>query len=221
MGTHQIAFNYNTEGIELTMPEYGRNVQQLINVCKTINDDKERQAFAEAIIDLMQTITPYNRNYEEHRKKLWHHFFRIAKYNINVSPPPGLEISRESDIIVPDIIKYPSSIDRYRHYGAYVNNMIAKARSLDDEEKRKAFALIIAVYMKTAFRNWNREHFISDDSIKEDLANMSNGELKLGDDITLEVIQGTPRHLRHKNFKKDNKGNKYNRNNKFKKNKRG
>lgn len=68
MGIHQITFSYNTEESEIKMPEYGRNVQALINVCKRIVDDYERQGYAEAIVDLMQNITPYNRNYEEHRK---------------------------------------------------------------------------------------------------------------------------------------------------------
>lgn len=210
MGIHDITFNYNTQGTELTMPEYGRNVQQLVGYCKSIQDLEERQAFAEAIVELMQIITPYNRNYEEHRKKLWHHFFRIADYNINVSPPYEMDISKESDIIKPDKIQYPKSSDRYRHYGAYINNMIDKAKQLEDPAKKEAFALIIASYMKTAFRNWNKEHYISDESIKEDLANISQGELRLGDEVAIEVSQGTPRHLRQKYNHKNNK-------NKFKK----
>ncbi len=221
MGIHQINFNYNTEGSELIMPEYGRNVQMLINVCKTIEDDWERQGFAESIIELMQIITPYNRNFEEHRKKLWHHFFRIAKYDIKVNPPVGMEFSKELDFVKPEKISYPLNAEKFRHYGSYVSEMISKAKSLDDPEKKKAFALIIASYMKTAIRNWNKEHFISDESIKEDLANMSKGELRISDDVTLEVNQGTPRHLRNRNFQKGGHRGKFNNNkNKFKRNNR-
>ncbi|NOT36259.1 MAG: DUF4290 domain-containing protein, partial [Saprospiraceae bacterium] len=120
MGIHDIRFNYNTQVSELTMPEYGRNVQQLITFCKSIPDQEERQGFADAIVELMQVITPYNRNFEEHRKKLWHHFFRIADYNIDVKPPYDMDISREADIIKPEKIIYPKSTDKYRHYGAYI-----------------------------------------------------------------------------------------------------
>lgn len=210
MGNHIITFNYNTQVTELTMPEYGRNIQQLITYCKTIEDSKIRQGCAEAIIDLMQIITPYNRNFEEHRKKLWHHFFRIAKYEIDVTTPYDMELSKELDIVKPNKIDYPKNSDRYRHYGSYVNNMIQKAKELEDPAKKEAFAKLIAGYMKTAFRNWNREHFVSDESIKDDLANMSQGSLQLSEDITLEVSQGTPRHLRQKSYHKNNK-------NKFKK----
>lgn len=218
MGIHQITFSYNTEESEIKMPEYGRNVQALINVCKRIADDNERQGFADAIVDLMQIITPYNRNYEEHRKKLWHHFFRIANYDIKVSPPAGIEISPASDTIKPDRIAYPTATDRYRHYGAYVSKMIERARKIDDPDKKKAFAMVIAGYMKTAFRNWNREHFISDDSIKDDLANMSHRELVISNDVTLEINEGVPRHLRQRTFHKGGKNQKFNNKNKFKKN---
>jgi hypothetical protein len=85
-----VQFVYNTQLEELIIPEYGRNVQELVRHCKTIEDNEYRHAFAESILDLMQIMTPYNRNLEEHRKKLWHHFFRIAKYDINITPPPGV-----------------------------------------------------------------------------------------------------------------------------------
>ena len=119
----------------------------------------------------------------------------------------------------PERIKYPKSTDRYRHYGGYVNEMISKAKTMDNLEKKEAFAIIIASYMKTAFSNWNKEHFISDESIKEDLANMSNGELKISDDVTLEVNIGTPRHQRNRGFQKTSKNGKLSNNkNKFKRN---
>ncbi len=88
--------------------------------------------------------------------------------------------------------------------------MVEKARQLEDPVKKEAYAMIIATYMKTAFRNWNKEHYISDESIKEDLANMSKGDLKLGEEVILEASQITPRHARSKHFQK-------NKNNKFKK----
>lgn len=221
MGLHEISFNYNTQVSELKMPEYGRNVQDLVDYCKGIRDDKERQGCAEAIVELMQIITPYNKNYEEHRKKLWHHLFRIADYKLDVTPPYELDLSQESDIIKPSKIEYPKSTDRYRHYGAYINNMVEKAKTLDDQEKKEAYAKIIANYMKTAFKNWNKEHFISDESIKDDLATMSKGELRLNDEVVLEVSTGTPRHIKNKlqqkssknKFKRKNKNNNNNNNN--------
>ncbi|MBK9959948.1 MAG: DUF4290 domain-containing protein [Saprospiraceae bacterium] len=173
-----VHFVYNTSLDELIMPEYGRMVQDLVLHCKAIEDPKYRQSFAETVIELMQIMTPYNRNFEEHRKKLWHHFFRIAQYKIDVIPPTGIIPTPENDIIIPEKIEYPHALERNRHYGNYVNAMIQKAITLEDPKKKMAFAVIIASYMKMAFKNWNKEHYVSDEIIKEDLFNMSKGVLE-------------------------------------------
>ena len=102
-----VHFVYNTSLDELIMPEYGRMVQDLVLHCKAIEDPKYRQSFAETVIELMQIMTPYNRNFEEHRKKLLHHFFRIAQYKIDVIPPTGIIPTPENDIIIPEKIEYP------------------------------------------------------------------------------------------------------------------
>ncbi|MBK6702110.1 MAG: DUF4290 domain-containing protein [Saprospiraceae bacterium] len=202
-----VQFVYNTQLEELIIPEYGRNVQELVRHCKTIEDNEYRHAFAESILDLMQIMTPYNRNLEEHRKKLWHHFFRIAKYDINITPPPGVTPSPDLDFVKPEKIPYPGRAERYRHYGNYVNAMILKAIELEDPAKREAFSVLIASYMKTAYKNWNKEHYVNDDIIKEDLHNMSKGKLVLPDDVTLDSNVSFTRHQRKPNFKPRNQSN--------------
>lgn len=77
MNARQVTFSYNTSESELSMPEYGRNVQALVMHCKGIQDPIYRQVFAEEIINLMQIMTPYNKNIDEHRRKLWHHFLEL------------------------------------------------------------------------------------------------------------------------------------------------
>ena len=34
---------YNTEGKRLTLPEYGRNIQNMVDYCVTIQDREERK----------------------------------------------------------------------------------------------------------------------------------------------------------------------------------
>jgi hypothetical protein len=38
---------------------------------------------------------------------------------------------------------------------------------------------VIASYMKLAYKTWNKEHYVSDDIVKEDLEILSNGQLSL------------------------------------------
>ena len=57
---------YNSQSENLTIPEHGRHVQGLIKHCKTIKDDKERQQFAEQVVNLMHQMNPQNKNVQEY-----------------------------------------------------------------------------------------------------------------------------------------------------------
>jgi Domain of unknown function (DUF4290) len=213
MRFENVEFSYNTSQIELVMPEYGRNIQDMILFCKSIEDPIYRQHFADAVIDLMHIITPYNKNMDEHRTKLWHHFFRIAEYNINVIPNSGIIPTPDDDKLSPDQVPYPSGTDKYRHYGNYVNQLIKKALEMEPGPKREAFSHIIGSYMKMAFKNWNKEHYVSDDLIKNDLILMSGGQLKLDDDVQFNtLVDSQPRNQKrtfrgsHKQNYKNKKG---------------
>lgn len=223
MDKSTLDFKYNTASEDLVIPEYGRNIQDLINYCKTIELAEYRQTFAEEIINLMHIITPYNKNMDEHKKKLWHHFFRIAKYDIDVMPPTGIKPTPEEDTLNPQSIAYPKGTDTYRHYGSYVNQLIRKALEMEKGPKRDEFAQIIGSYMKMAFKNWNREHYVSDDIIKNDLNHMSKGELLMDDDVQFNtLVDSAPKSQKrnHRNSGKQNYRSKKGNNNKYRSNKR-
>ncbi len=207
MPHENVQFKYNTALEELIIPEYGRNIQDLIFFCKTIELPEYRQKFAEEVINLMQIITPYNRNIDEHRKKLWHHFFRIANYDIDVVPPGGIKPSPEEDRLAPHKIEYPKGTDSYRHYGSYVNQLIKKAMSMEPGQKRHEFSHIIGSYMKMAFKNWNKEHYVSDELIKSDLALMSKGELVMDEGVQFNTLTDSQSKNQRRVYKGSNKQN--------------
>ena len=60
---------YNSQKDSLIMPEYGRNVQLLIQYAKHLEDPEHRQAFVEKIINLMHQMNPQNKNIDEYRLK--------------------------------------------------------------------------------------------------------------------------------------------------------
>lgn len=208
------------------MPEYGRNVQQLVNHAKTIEDEAYRQAFAERIIELMHQMNPQNRSIDDYREKLWKHLFQISKFDIDVVPSEGGIPTPESAYIKPEKVPYPKPDTRFRHYGTNVKSMIRKARDMEDEEKKQAFAGIIASYMKMAYRTWNRDQFISDEVIKGDLDTLSEGELFVRDSIYVDPVNHPKsnekdRRKNNNNNKRNNNNNnskKYNRNNNNNKN---
>jgi len=175
---------YNSQKTLLEMSEYGRNIQMMVDHAKTIEDPEYRQAFAERIIVLMHQMHPQNRSIDDYRAKLWKHFFRIADYEIDVTPPEGDLPTKEDKLKRPQGMDYPETAARFRHYGHNVQKLIEKALLMEDGPVKDGFVSAIGSYMKLAFRTWNREHFVSDEAIIADLESYSKGKLKLAEGST-------------------------------------
>ncbi len=182
--------DYNTQRPQLVIREYGRNIQNLINHAITIEDDALRLHVAEGIVSIMAQLTPQIKNIEDHKAKLWHHLQLISKDKMNITYPFEMP---EDD--VPPIekleVEYPKNNIRFRHYGQNVATMIAKAVEMEDEEKKKAYTLIIANYMKMVLRNWSGEN-VSDDVVFNDIVELSKGKLKLDESTTLNKFDHIP-----------------------------
>lgn len=183
---------YNSSRPLLIIPEYGRHIQNMVRHARGIEHDGERQAFIETVVDLIMQMHPQNRNLEDYRDKMWKHVFRIAEYELEVMPPNG-EIPTYSDRRKkPDRVPYPDKGTKFRHYGHNVQKLIDKAISMPEGPKKAGFVQVIGSYMKLAYKTWNREHFVSDELIIEDLETLSGGKLTMKDDATLDDLARTP-----------------------------
>lgn len=184
---NQLQLEYNTGRDDLTISEHGRHVQKLIAYAKNIQKDDYRQAFVESIIDLMEQMNPQNKNVKEYRERLWKHLFRIANYDIKVTPPEGLAVGRDEKLVKKEKLEYPQTEFRFRHYGHYIQNLIKKAIKMEDQEKKTEFVKVIAFYMKLAYRTWNHDDYVNDVTIKSDLKMMSKGLLTLDEDHVINT----------------------------------
>ncbi|MBK8554366.1 MAG: DUF4290 domain-containing protein [Lewinellaceae bacterium] len=170
---------YNTEKPLIRYPEYGRGIEDLLAFAKKIEDPMKRQKTVETIVGMMQLLNPNRTNMEDYREKLWNHAFAIAGNDLDVTPPPGITIRHLTGRPKPDTVPYPKLANRMRHYGINVQKLIQKAIEMPEGPKREGFVEVIASYMKLAYKTWNREHYVSDDVIKDDLEILSNGQLEL------------------------------------------
>ncbi|HRD80198.1 MAG: DUF4290 domain-containing protein [Saprospiraceae bacterium] len=180
---------YNTSRNELVMPEYGRHVQLMVEEAKRLTDNAHRQAFVEKIVDLMYIMNPQQREVEDYRDRLWKHVFRIAGYDLEgVMPPNGIIPTPENDIKRPDHIEYPGTQLRFRHYGHYIQELIKKAKQMEDGPIKEGLVASIGSYMKLAYKTWNKDHYVSDDVIKNDLVTLSGGILSMPDEMAIENL---------------------------------
>lgn len=205
MSERSWSMEYNSEKENLIIPEYGRHVQNLVDEAKKIEDPAKKQVFMERIVNLMMQIHPQSRNVEDYIDKLWKHVFRIGKYDLEgVITPNGITPTREDAAKRPEMISYPESEAKFRHYGHNVQRLIKKAVSMPEGPKRDGFVAVIASYMKLAYRTWNKEHFVSDEVVKSDLESLSNGELELKEELMQETQIPTSR--RRSNNKRSSGG---------------
>ena len=190
---------YNTEEERMVIPEYGRNVHNLIAEAEKVEDLHERTAYIERIVDLMAQMSPSNKSLEEYREKLWNHVFKIADDGLNVIVPEGIEIKPKEKKPTPEPVSYPHFNIKRRHYGYNVQQMIENARAMEDEEMQEDYAEVIGSYMKLAYRTWARDHYVSDEVILDDLEVLSEGELSLGDEGSLDNLANPKNRSRNNN----------------------
>lgn len=188
---------YNSIREQLLLPEYGRNIQKLVQHAKTIEDADKRQWYVEVLIELMNQMLPGSKSAKEIEDKLWNHLFYIANYELDVQVPETVTIHQKGNVfmIPSEDVDYPQKKIPYRHYGWNVHLMVQKALGMEAGPKREEFSKIIASYMKLAYRTWGKEQFVNDEMIKEDLRKMSQGQIDVSEDANIDSyknVTGAP-----------------------------
>lgn len=170
----------------LVLPEYGRNIQNMVDYCLTIEDRAERTDCAYSIVATMGNLFPQLRDLTEFKHLLWDHLAIMSDFKLDIDYPYEI-VKRESLNTYPDKVEYSSPWNiRYRHYGKLIQGMIEKASSLTDPEEKQELSLFIANYMKKCYIMYNKDG-VADQKIFDDLRDMSRGDIRLSaDEVQLE-----------------------------------
>ena len=175
--------DYNTQRKRMSLPEYGRNIQKMVDHIKTIKDRDERTRAARAVIQIMGNLNPHLRDSGDVKHKLWDHLTIIADFDLDIDtpyPPPAREVLREK----PRPIGYKKDEVKYLHYGRIIEMMIEEACKMKDGKEKDYLVILIANQMKKASATWNRSQ-VNDDVILSDLKDMSGNRLIVPEDIKL------------------------------------
>ena len=167
---------YNTSRKYLGLREYGRHIQKMVDYLLTLEDRDKRNQQAKAVIELMGFLNPHLRNVEDFRHMLWDHLFAISDFKLDVDSPYPIP-QKETYKLKGEPMKYPRRYPKFAHLGKNLELVIDKALNEQDQEKKVEFANSIAYYMKLTYSNWHHE-MVHDDSIRNELNLMTNGELE-------------------------------------------
>jgi Domain of unknown function (DUF4290) len=212
---HELEMEYNTSRNHLSMKEYGRHIQKMVEHVLTIEDKEQRQKNAFAVIELMGFLNPHLKNVEDFRHKLWDHLFFISEFKLEVESPYPIP-TRETLKAKPERLPYPKRYPKHNHLGKNIEHVIDKALKEENPEKKQGFANSIAYYMKLTYSNWHKE-LVHDDTIQAELSSITKGELEFNnrpfvkhrtDNRTEEYGSGRSNNNYRKNFSgsRDNRG---------------
>lgn len=178
--------NYNYRRRKLFLPEYGRHIHEMIDSLLAIEDRRERNRQARAVIAVMGNLNPLLRDTADFTHKLWDHLFIMSDFQLDVDSPYPRP-SREELTVAPHRLPYSQGRITYKHYGKYVEQMI---RSLTAEKDPRAVARTVdnlARYMRTKSYEYNQEH-PNNEVIVKDIKRMSGGAIEI-DEVALNNIR--------------------------------
>lgn len=167
--------NYNTQLPQIVLPEYGRNIQQLIEYCKTIPDRDRRTRYAYGIVEIMADVKN-TEGVEDIKPILWDHLAMISNYELDIDYPFPITPKEKFDER-PNVLGNPQQNNiLWRMYGKVVEDMIARACVLSDPEQRVQLFELCANHMKLHFHKTYPNADEDNEKIINDLLVYTRGE---------------------------------------------
>ena len=174
---------YNSQRVKLIIPEYGRNIQKMVDYAITIEDREKRTNAAKFIVSVMASMNSQNRDAGDYKQTLWDHLYIISKFLLDVDGPYPMP-EKETLERKPDKVEYSDKRIRLRHYGKNIEAIINKAITYDEGPEKEALIHTIANHLKKSYLNWNRES-VDDEAIASHLELLSGGKLELSENLRL------------------------------------
>ena len=205
---------YNIDRKKLEIPEYGRNIQKMVDYALGLEDREKRNALAQIIITTMSQINPNSKEIADYKHKLWDHLHIMAGYKLDVDSPYPIP-KPEDQVAKPDKVEYKNSKIRFRPYGKNIENMIDKVIEMEDGEEKQVLIEMIAQQLKKSYLQWNINS-CDDAMILQHFEDLSHGKLKLQEDFKLHSTKKLLANNLNNQKKKNNQKQKQNNNHKNK-----
>ena len=200
---------YNTERVRLYIPEYGRNVQKMVDYLKTIEDREKRNEQARAIIKVMEIINPAVHLQDNYEQKLWDHLHIISGFDLDVDSPypvPSPEILNDR----PQPVEINKKPIRATHYGRNIESIIELIAEKEDGEQKTAMIRSLAIYMRQQYLIWNKDT-VSDETIFQDIEKLSDYRIRVPEGLQL-TKNGTDNSFSKPGFNQSKRNNQRQRN---------
>ncbi|MDB4107616.1 DUF4290 domain-containing protein [Bacteroidia bacterium] len=207
---------YNTQLEKITLSEYGRGIQEMVEHLKLEIDRDKRNVLAHTVFKVMVNLNPEIKNQTNYEQTVWDHLHEIANYELDIdndypTPEPA---AKEA---APEHLGYKNVLSKYRYYGRNLIDMIDGAKDMEAGELKTMYINYIASFMVNSSKNWNEED-LTPEQVVVHLADLSQGKLQIDpDSLDIHIEKVTRRPNNNRNNNNRNKGKKKNFNPKYKK----
>ena len=169
--------DYNTKRERLMMPEYGREIQKMVDHAVSLPTKEERQQCANTIIQLMETKMPQLSDSSDYEQTLWDHLYLMSHKQLDIDWP--FDVTEAEKILSkPQPMKLPKDEVHLRHYGKLVCELFEKLKTMTDGEERDALITYTANQMKRDLATWGHGS-AEDERVVSDLARYTDGIIQL------------------------------------------
>lgn len=169
--------DYNTHRDKLLMPEYGREIQKMVDYAIGLTEKSERQSCAQEIIRMMETKVPELRDNVDFEQTLWDHLYLMSHKQLDIDWPYDVTAAEKLQN-KPNAIPLPQENMRMRHYGKLLEQLFERLKTMPEGEERDALVYYTANQMKRNLTTWGHGS-MSDEKVADDLARYTDGIIQL------------------------------------------
>ena len=169
--------DYNTQREKLLMPEYGREIQKMIDHAVSLPDKAERLKCAKTIVRLMESKNPQLHESTDYEQTLWDHLYLMSHQQLDIDWP--FDVSEAEKILSkPAPMGLPQGNTHLRHYGHLLEEVFDKLKTMPEGEERDELVRLTANQMKRNLAAWGHGS-MDDEKVADDLARFTDGKIQI------------------------------------------
>jgi hypothetical protein len=169
--------DYNTQRQGLLMPEYGREIQKMVDYAVSLPDREQRLKCAKTIVKLMETKIPSIRENSGYQQTLWDHLYLMSGKQLDIDWPYDVG-NAERILQKPQPMPRPEGRIALRHYGRLVEQLVERLKSMPAGPERDELTKHTANQMKRDLVLWGHGS-IDNEKVADDLARLTGGVIQL------------------------------------------
>ena len=181
---------YNTKRERLLLPEYGREIQRMVDYAIGCPTRDERNACANTIVRMMGTKVPNATETNDGVRALWDHLYIMGRGQLDIDWPydmsEAVKITQK-----PQPMPIRKNHVKLRHYGHLVEECFDILKTMPNGRERDKLIYLTANQMKRDLAIWGRGT-MDDERVADDLARFTDGCVQLDiNNMQLERVQET------------------------------